>query len=57
MQHGVPRVSGVAQGGKSEQAREKERKQIEAYKQLESDVRTRVSEIHLSIFMGLNMSM
>ena len=38
----MPRVSGAATGDKSEQAREKERKQIETYQQLESDVRARV---------------
>lgn len=37
MQHGVPRVSGAATGD-----RQKQQKQIEAYKQLENDVRIRV---------------
>lgn len=35
-QHGVPRVTGAPD--KSEQAREKERKQIEQYKDLERSV-------------------
>jgi geranylgeranyl transferase type-2 subunit alpha len=55
VQHGVPRVSGVARGGKSDQAKEKERKQIESYKQLESDVRSKVSRTNLSNCMRLNM--
>jgi len=40
-QHGVPRVSGGAVD-KSEAAREKERKQIEQYKSLESEVAEKV---------------
>jgi geranylgeranyl transferase type-2 subunit alpha len=39
-QHGVPRVSGVVD--KSEAAREKERKQIEQYRSLESEVAEKV---------------
>ncbi len=42
VQHGVPRVSGATALDKSEQAREKERRQIEQYKQLEKDVSDRV---------------
>ena len=43
MQHGVPRVSGATAFDKSEKAKEKERRQIEQYKDLEKDVSERVS--------------
>ena len=41
-QHGVPRVSGASKFDRSEKAKEKERKQIENYLELESDVNERV---------------
>jgi len=41
VQHGIPRVSGIARD-KTVAAKEKERRQIEQYQALETDVRDRV---------------
>ncbi len=41
LQHGVPRVSGIARD-KTAAAKEKERRQIEQYQALETEVRQRV---------------
>lgn len=41
VQHGIPRVSGIARD-KTAAAKEKERRQIEQYQALETNVRDRV---------------
>nr|POE65941.1 geranylgeranyl transferase type-2 subunit alpha [Quercus suber] len=43
-QHGIPRAAAAASRNNSEEAREKERKQIEQYKRLEQDVVARVGQ-------------
>jgi geranylgeranyl transferase type-2 subunit alpha len=48
LQHGVPRVAGGIPD-KSEQTRERERKHIEQYKQLESEVTEKVSDCFLHV--------